>query len=183
MQDRTKLGAAVVGGYILGRTKKGGLALRTAMWISGNPEVVAQGRSAVSGVLASAEAKQITQQVSGPLVDAARQAALRALLGRIGSLSDNLANRTARLTGDTVTSTAEGVNETASELGDTASGLLGDKGGVDEQEEPDTDEPDEQGGEESEEHEGEPSEDDEPEEPKEEPKQGQRRGRRAKSDA
>ena len=49
MNENTKLGAAVIGGYILGRTKKGGTALRFAMFLCGNPQaqqVVGKGRDA-----------------------------------------------------------------------------------------------------------------------------------------
>ena len=35
MDDRVKIGAAVVGGYVLGRTKKGRAAIRLAMWLAG----------------------------------------------------------------------------------------------------------------------------------------------------
>ena len=181
MQDRTKLGAAVISGYILGRTKKGGLALRTAMWISGNPEVVAKGRSAVTGVLATEEAKAISEQVSGPLREAVQQAALRAVLGRVTALSDGLASRTQRLAEGTVSSTVETVDDATGEL----TGLLGNKGGEDEQEEPDTDEPDDEDSDDGEEHDEPSGEEGESGQPEDRPDDSKprRRGRRAKSDA
>jgi hypothetical protein len=107
MEDRTKLGAAVVGGYILGRTKKGMAAARFAMWLSGSPQVMNAARTA----LAAPEVKQITDQVSGPLADAARKAALAAVLNRVGSMSDGLAKRTEKLTG-AIEGTAETVTDT-----------------------------------------------------------------------
>ena len=36
MNDRVKIAGAVVGGYVLGRTKKGRLAIKMALWLAGN---------------------------------------------------------------------------------------------------------------------------------------------------
>jgi hypothetical protein len=175
MQERTKLGAAVVGGYILGRTKKGMAAARFAMWLSGSPQVMEGARTALS----APEIKQVADQLSGPLADAARKAALAAVLNRIGGLNNALVKRTEALS-NTVSGTAEDVTDTAGKATEGVTGLLGNKGGVDEQEEPDTDEPDDEDGEDDEEHE-EPSEGDEEEEEPEPVKQPRRTRRARKS--
>jgi hypothetical protein len=126
MEDKTRLGAAVVGGYILGRTKKGGMALRLATFLSGNqmgPQVMATARKGVTSVAQSEEAKQLVEQVRGPLMEAVRTAALTAATNRVTKMSNGLANRTAALTGDTIESTAEEVTDTTEKVTDGAKGV------------------------------------------------------------
>jgi hypothetical protein len=109
--DRAKFGAAVVGGYLLGRTKKGGAALRLASWLSGNtagPKMVGMARQGVTTVLASDQAKEITEQLRGPVMDAIRQAAMDAAMARVNRISDNLVARTQAL------GTVGGVTDAAS---------------------------------------------------------------------
>jgi len=120
MKENTKLGAAVVGGYILGRTKKGMAAARFAMWLSGSPQVMNAARTA----LAAPEVKQVTDQLSGPLADTARKAALAAVLNRVGALNDTLVKGTNRLQG-TIEGTAETVTNTATDTVDTATETVG----------------------------------------------------------
>lgn len=119
MQDRTKLIAALGGGYLLGRTKKGGAAVRLYLLASSNPAITQAVRGRVSGLLASPEAKQIGQQVTGPLAEAVQQAALRAVLSRVSAVSAGLTNRTQKLTG-AVGETVEGTTET---ITDTVGGV------------------------------------------------------------
>lgn len=142
MNERTKLGAAVVGGYILGRTKQGGRALRTFMWLTGStggPEAVNFARSNVTKVLATEEAKAITDQVKGPLVEAVQKAAMQAVLARVTGLSQNLAERTTKLTSQ-VNDIAGETTDTVSDTAGQVTGLLGGKGDQDEEAEADNDE-------------------------------------------
>ena len=126
MNENAKLGAAVVGGYILGRTKKGGTALRFAMFLGGNQnaqQLVGKGRTLASQVLASQEAKQITDQVRGPLQEAIQQAAMAAVQARMVGITKGLTARTQRLTdaaNEVVESTAETVEDTTDTVTDTA---------------------------------------------------------------
>jgi len=96
MNDKTRLGAAVLGGYVLGRTKKGGTALRFAMWLNGT----SSGSLARVGVQRLRESPQVTRivtEMGQPLLSAARQAAVAAVEARLTGVADNLNQRTARL--------------------------------------------------------------------------------------
>src|SRR5215212_10407848 len=91
-----KLAAAVIGGYVLGRTKKGGAALALASWLSGNqagPQVMSMARKGLTQVAQSEQAAQIMKQVRGPLMDAAQKAATQAVRSRVTAISDGLTAR------------------------------------------------------------------------------------------
>jgi hypothetical protein len=99
MNDQTKLATALVGGYMLGRTKQGRRAVRLALWLGGGGWAVAstlakrtrigmEGNSAVTALL---------EQVRGPLLDAGRTALTSALEQRAGALADSLHDRTEAL--------------------------------------------------------------------------------------
>src|SRR5215218_7220985 len=73
-----KLAAAVISGYVLGRTKKGGAAINLASWLSGNqagPQAMSLARKGLTQVAQSEQAAQIMKQVRGPLMEAAQKAA------------------------------------------------------------------------------------------------------------
>ena len=142
MSDKTgnvKLGAAVVGGYVLGRTKKGMLALRLAMYLSGDQggpanRVIGSARHGVAQIAQSDEARQIVDQVKGPLMEALQRAALAAVTTRVSGVADRLNEHTAHLnelasgTVDTATDTVEGtvgdVGDTVQDTGEKATGKL-----------------------------------------------------------
>ncbi|MER7723052.1 hypothetical protein [Streptomyces sp. NPDC096323] len=96
MTQHAKIGAALVGGYLLGRTKKAKLALGFGMFLMGkkidlDPRQI--GRAlADSPVLGS-----LNGQVRKELVDATRTAATKAVTQRAGSLADSLQQRTRAL--------------------------------------------------------------------------------------
>jgi membrane peptidoglycan carboxypeptidase len=97
-----QLGAAVVGGYILGRTKRGRTALRLAMWLGGDqggpaPRFVGMARSGVNQVTGSDEAKQIAETIKGPLMEAAQRAAMTAVTARVAGITQRLDERTKAL--------------------------------------------------------------------------------------
>lgn len=101
MNETMKLCAAIVGGYALGRTKKGKKALSLAIWWASRKygiqprELIARGFTQ----LAESEAgKQLLDQVRGPLLAAGKRAALATVEGGVGSLTKNLGDRTSNLT-------------------------------------------------------------------------------------
>ena len=123
---KTKLAAAVIGGYVLGRTKKGGAALTLASWLSGNqagPQAMSMARKGLTQVAQSEQAAQIMKQVRGPLMKAAQKAATQAVLSRVTAISDGLTARAQALSevgGPTVKGTAETVKGTAETVKGTA---------------------------------------------------------------
>jgi hypothetical protein len=120
-----KLAAAMIGGYVLGRTKKGGAALALASWLSGNragPQAMSMARKGLTQVAQSEQAAQIMNQVRGPLMEAAQKAATQAVLSRVTAISNGLTARTQALSevgGTTVEGTAETVKGTAETVSDT----------------------------------------------------------------
>src|SRR5829696_5996616 len=120
---KTKLAAAVIGGYVLGRTKKGGAALTLASWLSGNqagPQAMSMARKGLTQVVRSEQAAQIMRQVRGPLMEAAQKAATQAVLSRVTAISNGLTARAQALSevgGTTVKGTAETVSDTTKKAG------------------------------------------------------------------
>jgi len=113
MDDRQKLAGAIALGYVLGRTKKGGAALRAYMWATGNtggPQVI----SAAKGVAQGQAVQGLLGQVTGPLRTALTDMAMAQATSRMTGLTKSLTDRTAKLT-DTVSSTAEDVTDTVGE--------------------------------------------------------------------
>ena len=116
---KTKLAAAVIAGYVLGRTKKGGAALALASWLSGNqagPQAMSMARKGLTQVAQSEQVAQIMEQVRGPLMEAAQKAATQAVLSRVTAISNGLTARAQALSevgGTTVEGTAETVKGTA----------------------------------------------------------------------
>ena len=120
-----KLAAAVIGGYVLGRTKKGGAALALASWLGGNqagPQAMAMARKGLTQMAQSEQVAQIVAQIRGPLMEAAQKAATQAVLSRVTAISDGLTARAQALSevgGTTVEGTAETVKGTAETVSDT----------------------------------------------------------------
>lgn len=93
MTGNAKIGAALVGGYLLGRTKKAKLAIGFGMFLAGkklsfDPKQLAK-LVANSPVLGS-----LNDQVRRELVDATKSAATNALTQRVSGLADSLHQRT-----------------------------------------------------------------------------------------
>ena len=126
-----KLAAAVISGYVLGRTKKGGAALNMASWLSGNqagPQAMSMARKGLTQVAQSEQAAQIMKQLRGPLMAAAQKAATQAVLSRVTAISDGLTARAQALSevgGTTVEGTAETVKGTAETVSDTTKKAAG----------------------------------------------------------
>lgn len=96
MMTNGKIGAAVVGGYLLGRTKKAKLAIGLGMFLAGkklslNPQQIGQ------LIKDNPALSALSNQVRGELVDATKSAAGSALTQRMTRLSDSLQDRTEAL--------------------------------------------------------------------------------------
>jgi len=97
---KTTLAAAVAGGYLLGRTRQGKLALILASIIAGRKlplsphEVIAQGLRKVTD---SPQFRQLLDQVSGELLESGRSAARAAADRRMSAYADALRRRTEQL--------------------------------------------------------------------------------------
>ena len=110
-----KLAAAVIGGYILGRTKKGRAAFKLASRLSGNqadPQAMSMAWTGVTQVAPSVQAAQITQalgEVGGTTVK-----------GTAETVSD-----TTKKAGGGVEGTTETVSDTTKKAGGGVKGALG----------------------------------------------------------
>ncbi|MFI8824777.1 hypothetical protein [Streptomyces sp. NPDC053431] len=94
--NTAKIGTALIGGYVLGRTKKGKLALGVAMALAGSRVKPAQ----VGKTLArSPFLSDVNEQVRGELMTAGKAAATTVLNAKAGHLADTLHDRTAGLRG------------------------------------------------------------------------------------
>lgn len=112
----TKLGAAVVGGYLLGRFKKGKLAMRLASQLSGQTPaqmLVEGGRQGAGKVMANDQVAEIVDQVKGPLMEALQSMMLAQVSSRVGRLSSGLENKTNELN-----AAAGSITTTATDAGD-----------------------------------------------------------------
>src|SRR5690606_19817624 len=103
MDDQAKvaLAAAVVGGYVLGRTKKGRVALSVATYLAGRRFGLEPRQLAAEGLRRLGEVPQVAelqQQLRGEVLDAGRQAVTAAANRSMTSLADAIGDRTARLT-------------------------------------------------------------------------------------
>ncbi|MFG3346292.1 ABC transporter substrate-binding protein [Streptomyces sp. NPDC048018] len=92
--NNAKMGTALIGGYLLGRTKKGKLALGLAMALAGSRVKPAQlGKSLAKSPILS----HVNQQVRGELMSAGKAAATTVLNAKAEHLADALHGRTAGL--------------------------------------------------------------------------------------
>jgi hypothetical protein len=98
MQDATRIGAAALGGYVLGRTKKAKAALGLAMWLSGRGRPRDFARDQAVKALQSDRGQELLAQLRGPVVSAGKQAAVSVFESQAGKLGDTLSKRTGQLT-------------------------------------------------------------------------------------
>ena len=92
--NNAKIGAAVLGGYVLGRTKKAKLALSLGALLAGSQIKPGQ---LVKAVQKSPFLSNVTQQVRTELTDASKAAATSVLTAKADSLADAIHERTAGL--------------------------------------------------------------------------------------
>ncbi|CAJ61671.1 MULTISPECIES: hypothetical protein [Frankia] len=93
-----KIAAALVGGYVLGRTKKAKTAIGVALWLTGrhhDPKDVL--RDQAVKLLKSPQGEELLAQVRGPVVEAGRRAALSVYESQVERLTENLQQRTQQL--------------------------------------------------------------------------------------
>lgn len=96
MMTNAKIATAVVGGYLLGRTKKGKLALSLGLLLAGrklNPQDLA--KAAAGSPLVGG----LSDQVRKDLMEGTRSAAGQALEARMNHLADTLHERSTALEG------------------------------------------------------------------------------------
>ncbi|MDQ0845898.1 histone protein [Streptomyces sp. V1I6] len=100
--NRTALAAAVAGGYVLGRTKKGRMALAVGAYLAGQRTGLTPQKLMAQGVKTLKDAPQLaglSDQVRGELMDAGRQALAATADRKMAGLADALDERTQRLEG------------------------------------------------------------------------------------
>ncbi|WP_224403158.1 hypothetical protein [Pseudonocardia sp. ICBG1034] len=146
MSNASKIGMAVVGGYVLGRTKKAKLAIMLGGALAGRKlnltpaGVVSQASKVVAG---SPELTRLSDAVRGRLFEAGKQAAVSAAGNRLEALTNSLVERVENLgkpveqvagaagdaagagvekAGDTAGAAVEGAGAAAGAAGDTAEG-------------------------------------------------------------
>ncbi len=95
MDDKLKIAAVLLAGYLLGRTKRMKLALTAAAALAvrelrTNPDLLKAGNS----VLASPTVKKLTDELSGRLVEAGKTAVVAAAAKRVDGLVSNLEKHT-----------------------------------------------------------------------------------------
>ncbi|MFF7753349.1 hypothetical protein ACFZCP_29910 [Streptomyces sp. NPDC007971] len=96
MTKNVKIAVALLGGYVLGRTKKAKMALGLGMFLAGK-KIDLDPRN-IGKLLANSPALGgLNQQVRSELVDATRSAATEALTQRAAGLASSLAKRTQAL--------------------------------------------------------------------------------------
>src|SRR3954454_22723176 len=100
MNESAKVGVAVAGGYLLGRTKKAKLAITLGTWLLGkrldlDPKEL--GKGALSQLAQRPEVAKLTGDVRGELMHAGRAAATAAMNSRLEKLAEGLEARTERL--------------------------------------------------------------------------------------
>lgn len=102
MDDQAKLtlAAALMGGYVLGRTKKGRLALTVATYLAGRRFGLEPRQLAAEGMRRLGEVPQVAElqeQLRGEVLEAGRKALTAAADRGMATLADTLSDRTARL--------------------------------------------------------------------------------------
>ncbi|MFF8372607.1 hypothetical protein ACF05W_27730 [Streptomyces lydicus] len=93
MMNNAKIGVALAGGYVLGRTKKAKLAIGLGMYLAGK-KLNLDPRQLGKLVANSPVLGPLNDQVRRELVDATKSAATTALTQRMSGLADSLHERT-----------------------------------------------------------------------------------------
>ncbi|MFF3359274.1 histone protein [Streptomyces sp. NPDC002917] len=99
-QTKVPLAAAIVGGYLLGRTKKGKLALSVATYLAGRRFGLEPRQLATEGMRRLGEIPQVAElqdQLKGEFLEAGRKAVTAAATRGVGTLAETLSERTASL--------------------------------------------------------------------------------------
>ncbi|AQW52615.1 hypothetical protein SHXM_06078 [Streptomyces hygroscopicus] len=107
MMTNGKITVAIVGGYLLGRTKKAKLAFGLGMLLAGK-KITLDPQQLKKSLAGMPLLSGLNGQVRQELVDATRQAATKAVSDRVGGLADSLHERTALLRGESEEERGEG---------------------------------------------------------------------------
>ncbi|MEU8871713.1 hypothetical protein AB0D24_11150 [Streptomyces javensis] len=99
MMTNGKIAVAVVGGYLLGRTKKAKLAVGLGMLLAGK-KITLDPQQLKKSLAEAPLLSGLNSEVRKELLDATRQAATKAVSGRVSGLADSLHERTALLRGE-----------------------------------------------------------------------------------
>ena len=134
-----KLALAVIGGYLLGRTKKMKLAIMFGAALAGKKistdpaQLLGQASKLIQ---ASPELQKLDSAVRGRLLEAGKDAALAVASSRMEALTDNLVNRVENLgkpAADAAGAATQAAGQTAGAAGDAvgqAGGAVGDAAGT-----------------------------------------------------
>ncbi|MBY8883549.1 hypothetical protein K7472_01640 [Streptomyces sp. PTM05] len=96
MVNNAKVGVALVGGYLLGRTKKARLAIGLGMFLAGRK--ISLDPQAIGKLVSESPLFEgLSAQARKQLVDATKSAATNALTNRVNLLADSLHERTLSL--------------------------------------------------------------------------------------
>ncbi len=96
MMTNAKIGTALVGGYLLGRTKKAKLAIGLGMFLAGRK--ISLDPQALKRLVADSPVfGALNTQVREEILDATKHAATSALTKRVGGFADSLHERTLSL--------------------------------------------------------------------------------------
>ncbi|SED41427.1 hypothetical protein SAMN05428945_4823 [Streptomyces sp. 2224.1] len=117
MMSNAKIGVALVGGYLLGRTKKAKMAIGLGMFLAGR-KLNLDPRQLGALVANSPVLGPLNDQVRKELVDATKSAAGAALNQRMNGLADSLHERTLALNEGGADGTARAADEADPELED-----------------------------------------------------------------
>lgn len=104
MKQSTKIVAAAMGGYVLGRQRKFKLAIALGLYAAGkqlklNPQKIAE--LVISRIGDSPQLAELREQAQGELATVGKAAASAIIDRQAGHLADALQSRTARLSGET----------------------------------------------------------------------------------
>jgi hypothetical protein len=97
MQDTLKIGAAALGGYVLGRTKKGKAALGLALWLTGQGRLRDFAVNQTAKALQSELGQELLDQFGVPMVEKGREAALAIFERQAGRAGEALQRRNDQL--------------------------------------------------------------------------------------
>ncbi|QTZ95205.1 hypothetical protein [Streptomyces auratus] len=114
MMSNAKIGVALVGGYVLGRTKKAKLAISLGMYLAGK-RLPLDPKQLGKLVANSPVLGPLNDQVRSELVDATKSAVSTALTQRMSALTDSLHERTLELSDAENESRTSRDSETADE--------------------------------------------------------------------
>ncbi|WP_244942541.1 hypothetical protein [Streptomyces sioyaensis] len=126
--SNAKIGVALVGGYVLGRTKKAKLAIGLGMYLAGK-RLPLDPKQLSKLVADSPVLGPLHDQVRSELVDATKSAVSTALTQRMSALTDSLQERTLELGDADLDSTPEATTKATTRASTRASAKTAESAG------------------------------------------------------